>query len=107
MAGEESGTAGLELNLGVLTQYSARYTVGGPAKCVLLVVQPLRDFPGGPVIKNLPLNAGRVASIPGWETKIPRAMGQLSLYTPTTKAHTPQLERNLSPTPMIDPACCN
>jgi len=28
MAGEESGRVKLELNLGVLTQYSARYTVG-------------------------------------------------------------------------------
>ena len=44
--------------------------MGGLAKYVLLIVQPLRDFPGGPVIKNLPLNAGDVASIPGWGTKI-------------------------------------
>ena len=61
----------------------------------------------GPVIKNLPLNEGDVASIPGWGTKISHAMGQLSLYTPTPKAHTPQLERSLSPTPTIDPDCCN
>jgi len=39
------------------------------------------DFPGGPMIKNLPPNAGDVGSIPGQGTinKIPRAMGQLSL----------------------------
>ena len=29
------------------------------------------DFPGGPVVKNLPSNAGDVGSIPGWLTKIP------------------------------------
>ena len=29
------------------------------------------EFPGGPVIKNLPANAGGKDSIPGWGTKIP------------------------------------
>ena len=33
------------------------------------------DFPGGPVIKNLPFNAGDTGAIPGWGTKIPQAMG--------------------------------
>ena len=37
-----------------------------------------RDFPGGPVVKNPPSNAGDVGSIPGWGTKIPHAAGQLS-----------------------------
>ena len=36
------------------------------------------DFPGGPVVKNPPSNAGDVGSIPGWGTKIPHAAGQLS-----------------------------
>ena len=36
------------------------------------------DFPGGPVIKNLPSKAGDAGSIPGWGTLIPHAMGQLS-----------------------------
>ena len=36
------------------------------------------DFPGGPVVKNLPSNAGDVGLIPGRGTKIPRAAGQLS-----------------------------
>ena len=36
------------------------------------------DFPGGPVVKNLPCNAGDVGSIPGWGTKIPHASDQLS-----------------------------
>ena len=37
------------------------------------------NFPGGPVVKNLPCNAGDVGSIPGQGTKIPHAAGQLSL----------------------------
>ena len=36
------------------------------------------DFPGGPVVKNLPYNAGDAGSIPGQGTKIPHATGQLS-----------------------------
>ena len=36
-----------------------------------------KDFPGGPVVKNPPANAGNTDSIPGpW--KIPHAMEQLS-----------------------------
>ena len=38
-----------------------------------------RDFPGGPVVKNPPSNAGDTGSIPGEGTKIPHAVGQLSL----------------------------
>ena len=56
-----------------------------------------RDFPGGPVVKNLPSNAGDTGSIPGRGTKIPHAAGQLSPHAATTEptccgAHTPQLE---------------
>ena len=36
------------------------------------------DFPGGPVVKNPPSNAGDAGSIPGRGTKIPHATGQLS-----------------------------
>ena len=35
----------------------------------------LRDFPGGPMVKNWPSNAGDVGSSPGGETKIPHAEG--------------------------------
>ena len=38
----------------------------------------LEDFPGGPVVKNLPSNAGDIGSIPGRGTKIPHAVGQLT-----------------------------
>ena len=39
----------------------------------------MSDFPGGPVIKNLPSNAANMGLIPDQGTKIPHAMGQLSL----------------------------
>ena len=42
-------------------------------------------FPDGPVVKNLPYNAGDVGSIPGWGTKIPHAAGQLSPRATTTE----------------------
>ena len=38
----------------------------------------MKDFPGGPVVKNLPCNAGDKGSIPGWGNKIPQAMEQLN-----------------------------
>ena len=36
-----------------------------------------RDFPGGPMVKKPPSNAGDKGLIPGRGTKIPHAMGQL------------------------------
>ena len=42
-----------------------------------------RDFPGGPLVKNPPSNAGHTGLISGWGTKIPRAAGQLSLRATT------------------------
>ena len=38
-----------------------------------------RDFTGGPVVKNLSAIAGDTRSVPGQGTKIPHAMGQLSM----------------------------
>ena len=40
-----------------------------------------RDFLGGPVVKTLPSDAGGLGLIPGWGTKIPHAMEQLSPST--------------------------
>jgi len=37
------------------------------------------DFPGGPVVKDLPCNAVDTSSIPAWGTKIPHATEQLRL----------------------------
>ena len=94
-----------------------------------------RDFPGGPVVKNPPSNAGDVGSIPGRGTKIPHALGQLSPHATTTElarlskrdcvpqtaeptrsgARAPQLEREPCMSQLErslsaatkDPTCCN
>ena len=44
---------------------------------VITVSGPYRDFPG-PVVKNLPSNAGDMGLIPGLGTKISHAVGQPS-----------------------------
>ena len=45
-----------------------------------VLFQPsLSEFPGGPVIKNMPSNAGDVGLSPGQGTKVSYARGQLSL----------------------------
>ena len=38
------------------------------------------------MVKNMPYNAGDVGSIPAWETKIPQAVEQLSLYAVANEA---------------------
>ena len=43
------------------------------------------DFPGGPMVKNLPSNAEDMGSIPGPGTKTPHASGQLSQCATTTE----------------------
>ena len=48
-------------------------------------VNNCRDFPGGPVVKNLPSNAGDTGSIPARGTKISHATQQLSPRTTTTE----------------------
>ena len=47
----------------------------------------IRDFPGGPVVKNPPYNSGDIGSILGLGTKILHAVEQLSLCATTTEAH--------------------
>ena len=70
------------------------------------------DFPGGPVVKNPPSNAGDVGSIPGRGTKSPHAPEQLSPHATSTepmchnyRAHMPQLKRSLHATTREKPAC--
>ena len=48
------------------------------------------DFPGGPVVKNLPVTAEDPGSIPDPGPKIPYPMRQLSPCTATTEAHVPR-----------------
>ena len=69
--------------------------------------QHCKDFPGGPVVKNLLSNAGETSLIPDQRTKIPHAMGQLS---PCVKTAEPTLwspSHNQRETTMKDPACHN
>ena len=44
-----------------------------------------RYFPGGPVVKNPPCNAGDMGLIPGWKIMVPHAAEQLSLRAPTAE----------------------
>ena len=46
-----------------------------------------RDFPGGPLVKNLPWNTGDMGSLADWGTKIPHASGQLSPPTAIKSSH--------------------
>ena len=62
------------------------------------------DFPGGPVAKNISCNAGDANLIPGQETKILRAVEQLSLLATTEESahhnercHVPQLRSDAPP----------
>ena len=61
---------------------------------------PVKDFPGGPVVKNLPSNAGDAGLIPDRGTKILQAVKPV--FTLTTEpvssgAHRPQLEKSGCP----------
>ena len=47
--------------------------------------QKSRDFPGGPVIKNLPSNVGDTGFIPSQRTKVPHDAGELSQVFTTRK----------------------
>ena len=49
-----------------------------------------RDFPGGPVVKNLPPNSGDVRLSPGWGTMIPHAAGQPCSCATTREVLEPQ-----------------
>ena len=71
------------------------------------------NFPGGPVVKNLPSSAGDAGWILVWGTKILHVTGQLSPLATTTKprhfnkkTRILQLERGPR-TPMEDPMCFN
>ena len=50
---------------------------------------PNEGFPGGPVVKNSPYNAGDMGSISGEGIKIPSAVGQLSLHATTREPMRP------------------
>ena len=58
-----------------------------------------RDFPGGPVAKNLPSIAGDVGWMPGWGTKILRATGQLSPCAPARESPCTETTKPCAPEP--------
>ena len=62
------------------------------------------DFPGSPVVKNLPLKAGDAGLIPGPGTKILHALEQLSLCT---KLESPSARTKDSVWCSQVPRCCN
>ena len=70
---------------------------------LVVTVVSFRDFPGGPVVKNPPSNAGDTGSIPGQGTKIPHAEGQLS---PRASTREPVCCKLQSPC-ALEPACHN
>ena len=53
--------------------------------------EPTRDFLGGPMVENLPSNAGDMGLIPAWRTKTQHAAGQQGLCAATREACRPQL----------------
>ena len=63
----------------------------------------LRDFLGGPVVKNPPANAGDAGSNPGWGAGIPHAVGHLSLHA-TTREQPPLSKTREKPAPQPRPS---
>ena len=55
---------------------------------------PFTDFPGGPVVENLPFTTGDTVSITVRGTEVPHATGELSLRAATREASKAQLERS-------------
>ena len=54
---------------------SVRGFAEGRSGCGNYLKQDNRDFPGSPVVKNLPANAGDMGLIPGPGNKIPHVRG--------------------------------
>ena len=62
-----------------------------------------RDFPGGPMAKSLPCNARDTGLIPGWGTKIPHVVGQLSQLASTRESTLQFTDYTIREKPV----CCN
>ena len=63
--------------------------IASKLKCFSLQKTLLWDFPGGPLVKNPPANAGDLGSIGHWSWKSPHAAEQLSPGATTTEACMP------------------
>ena len=60
------------------TNYGFRAKLRCRSPCSTFFLKNFSNFPGGPVVMNLPSKVGDVGSIRGQGTKIPHASGQLS-----------------------------
>ena len=65
------GWKGMCTYLGVVATQSTPCMFFHP---IFALSESKQDFAGGPVVRNLPYNAGDVGSISGWGTKIPHAL---------------------------------
>ena len=67
-SGNSKGFRSFVLELGTNTKYISYYTTEPNLRRVLSIkTKILRDCPGGPLLKNLPVNAGDNGLIPGPE----------------------------------------
>ena len=87
---EQMGEVGMNQQVKALEEYALEeelsQEMGDFFQITLCYIfKEIRDFPGGPVVKNPPYSTGDAGSIPGRGTKIPHATGQLSLRTTTTE----------------------
>ena len=64
------------------------------------------DFPGVPVVKNPPFNAGDTGSIPGRGTKTPHTVGRLNPCTTTREASTARPLRSSAVEPTLHNRRC-
>ena len=60
-----------------------------------------QGFPDGPVVKNLPANAGDMSSVPGSGTKNPHAKGQLSPCDLEPTSHNEKSPKQETCTPQL------
>ena len=113
-----SGDGFMSINHFTAIHRAVRFWVVPSSVCALCLQQnclfkKLSDweFPGGPMVKNLPSNAGDMGSIPGWEITRSRDAGQLRWCATNSEPALsgvclPQLQRRLCAA-MKNPACCN
>ena len=74
------------LRICVILEQLSLYVLYSNGSSIFFAKEFIKDFPHGPVVKNLLANAR--AMVDPWSRKIPHATGQLSLCTTTTEART-------------------
>ena len=61
----------------------------------------MREFPGGPVVKSPPSNAGNMGSVPSQGTKILQPRGMAKKIKNKAKCYTETPQNALSPMPFV------